>query len=248
MFSIREAITRGWQVFRHHMGFMLGVHVIAILVQVVPSLLFGDSPGLRALSVFFGLLASFVVALGLVRIGLSLVDGTGADYADLYSHAHLVFKYLVGTLGHVFLALSGACVIGLAVLAYSNVTHTPVPVAEDLNLLITLGVLALVPGAYFYAQFSQWPFIIVEREVGPFQALAQSSSLTRGSRGRLIMLYVASLAIYVIWFERWLRIAGFGLGGFLPAFVGALVIFANLTVVHAYVYRRLDSTRAGAAE
>ena len=156
MFSIRTAISKGWTIFKAHIRLLLAVHVIALSIQFVPQFLLGDTPGVKAVVMIGSLLLSFVTALGLVRIGLNLVDGEDADLADLFSCAHLVFKYLMASVLH--------------------------------GILIVIGlVLLIVPGIIWTVQFSQWPYLMVEHEMGPIEAMKASSRLTRGTRGKLIL-------------------------------------------------------------
>ena len=81
-------------------GLLLGVHVIALCIEFFPQFILGDSPGVKAVVVIASLLLTFVTALGLVRIGLNLVDGEDAELADLFSCAHLVFNYLIASVLH----------------------------------------------------------------------------------------------------------------------------------------------------
>ena len=197
MFSIVEAIRTGWCVFKENAGFLIGAHLIAILVQTVPQLLFRDSPGMQAIVVIPSLLCSFVVALGLVRVGLDLVDGHSGSYEDLFSQAHLVFGYLI-----------------------ASILHT---------LVSFLGILLLiVPGIVWYAQFSLWPYLMVEHGMGPIEAMKESSRITRGHRGQLILFYLALALVAIV-----------GLAAFVVGIVPALGV---ITVSTAFVYRRLNDS------
>ncbi len=194
MFSIRTAISTGWMIFKAHIRLLLAVHVIALSIQFVPQFLLGDTPGVKAVVVIGSLLLSFVTALGLVRIGLNLVDGEDADLADLFSCAHLVFKYLMASVLH--------------------------------GILIVIGlVLLIVPGIIWTVQFSQWPYLMVEHEMGPIEAMKASSRLTRGTRGKLILFYLATILLLFL--------------GLFAAIVGAVVVYAVITVAGAYIYREI---------
>ena len=194
MFSNSEAFGAGWRMLKERFGFLSGVHLVALAIQFAPQLLLGDSPGMKALVVIGSLLLSFVTALGLVRIGLNLVDGQVAGYPDLFSCAHLVFGYLVATFLH--------------------------------GALILLGCLLLVvPGLYLAAQFGLWPYLMVEHGMGPIEAMKESSRLTRGTRGKLMLFYVLILCAI--------------LAGVLALVVGAIVAYAVTTVAGAFVYRQI---------
>jgi uncharacterized membrane protein len=193
MFSVGGAVSQGWQIFKENKGFLVVVHVVALLIQTVPQLLF-DGPGVRAAVILASMLLSFVVALGLVRIGMNLVDGEPADFGNLFGFAHLVFKYLLASILH--------------------------------GLLIVAGLILLfVPGLIWIAQFSQWPFLMVEHEMGPIEAMKTSSRLTRGTRGRLVLFYFVVFGLFIL--------------GFLALGVGVVVSYAVVTVASAHVYREI---------
>jgi len=194
MFSTKEALSEGWRLSKQNLGFLLGVHAVAIAIQTVPQFLFKDSPGTQAAVVIGCMLLSFVVALGLVRIGLNVVDGEPSGYGDLFGSAHLVFKYLIASILYALIVLFGL-------------------------------ILFVIPGCIWGAQFSQWPFLMVEREFGPIEALSESSKLTKGSRSSLILYYMALIGVVLL--------------GVMAFLVGVIVSYAVCTVSMAYVYRQL---------
>lgn len=65
-------------------------------------------------------------------------------------------------------------------------------------LTVAVGtVFLVVPGIMVLMIYSLYPFAIVERRAGGFQALALSSELSRGNRIRLLRLVVVCLAFFV---------------------------------------------------
>ena len=225
MFSNSEAFRAGWRILKDRVGFLIGVHFVALAVQCAPQLLMGDSPGMKALVVIGSLLLSFVTALGLVRIGLNLVDGQEAGYPDLFSCAHLVFGYLVATLLHTILIV--ACpllVVGLGF--YSGV------LTENLSsrvIVLICAVPLVLSGLYIGAQFGLWPYLMVDCQIGPVEAMKTSSRMTRGTRGRLMIFYLLSIVAILF--------------GLLAIVVGSLVAYAVITVAGASIYRQILSHR-----
>jgi hypothetical protein len=225
MFSNSEAFRAGWRILKDRVGFLIGVHFVALAVQCAPQLLMGDSPGMKALVVIGSLLLSFVAALGLVRIGLNLVDGQDAEVADLWSCAHLVFKYLVAALLHFSLVVScPALVIKLGSYFFSLnefLSHTALAVISCfLLVLLSLYVLIL---------FSLWPYLMVEHELGPIEAMKESSRLTRDTRGNLMLFYMLSLVAILL--------------GAVVLLVGSIVAYALITVAGAFVYRQIQANQ-----
>jgi hypothetical protein len=225
MFSIREAMGVGWRIFRENMAFLVGVHVIAVLIQTLPQMFIGESPSLQAPVAMISVLVTFVTALGLVQIGLNMVDGVPCTYGDLFSQAHLVFKYLIASILHALAAGLPAIVMVGAVLLYTRLADLPVPQNPGTFVIIGALVIAIVLGAIPFVQFSLWPFPLVEKGMGPIEALRESSRLTRGVRARLILLYLAMAGIMIL--------------GLLAFVVGVIVPYAMITVASAFVYRRI---------
>ena len=203
MFSVLDAYCTGWSYFKENVGFLLGVHFVALFVQLAPQILLSYSPGTRGFGAIAGTLLSFVVALGLVRIGLGLIDGELVSYSELFACVHLVFKYLIASILY--------------------------------SLIVLFGILLLVvPGLIWAAQFSQWPYLMVEHEMGPIEALRASARITKGMKDRLILFLIVSVILILL--------------GFLVIIVGAVVANAVVTMAGAYVYRQILANQPGVDE
>jgi len=101
-------------------------------------------------------------------------------------------------------------------------------------LTVSVGtVFLVVPGIMVLMIYSFYPFLIVERRAGGFQALALSSELSRGNRMRLLRLVLGcsvffgpGLALLYLWSSSpWGAIAFWVLGT--PALAVAAVIMAT---------------------
>jgi uncharacterized membrane protein len=194
MFSVRDAYRTGWRYFKENTGFLVGVHFVALFVELAPQILLGYSPETRGFGAVAGMLLSFVFALGLVRIGLGLIDDESVSYSELFACAHLVFKYLIASILYA--------------------------------LIVLFGILFLVfPGVIWAAQFSQWPYLMVEHEMGPIEALKESARITKGTKGRLILFLIVSVILILL--------------GFVALIVGAVVAYAVITMAGANVYRQI---------
>jgi len=107
-----------------------------------------------------GIILGMLVALGLLRIALRLVDNKEPAIGDLFSATWpQAFAYIVAViLDWVIVA------IGLAVL--------------------------VIPGIYFAIRLSMIPFLIIEKGAGPIEALRGSWEITRGSGWNLFLFAV----------------------------------------------------------
>lgn len=105
-------------------------------------------------------------------------------------------------------------------------------IASILHAAVTgIGLLLLiVPGVIAGVSFSMWPYFMVEHEMGPIESMKASWALTRGSRGRLVLYFIASIGVILL--------------GILALLVGVVVSYAVLTVTGALVYRALQAHEA----
>ena len=101
MFTSRDALTRGWDLFRENAGLLIGVHLFVFLLhtpQASTEWLFPGSQVTKGLIVFATVILSFVTSIGLICIMLTLVDGGAFVFSDVFSRPHLVFKYLLDSI------------------------------------------------------------------------------------------------------------------------------------------------------
>jgi len=99
-------------------------------------------------------------------------------------------------------------------------------------LLVTIGfMLFIVPGVILALGLMLYPYYVVDREMGPIEALKASWATTMGQKGKLFVL-----GLY------WL---GISLLGLVACCIGALPALAVITLTQAIVYCRLSGTETG---
>lgn len=86
-------------------------------------------------------------------------------------------------------------------------------------------VLLIIPGIIFMIMFSMYTWLIVDKDMGPIQALNHSRAITKGSRGRLCIFGFICLLV--------------NLAGLLCLIVGVAVTIWITMIASAYVYDRL---------
>ena len=97
------------------------------------------------------------------------------------------------------------------------------------GLIVGTGlILLIIPGIIWSIQFFFYDFEIVDREVGPFASLGQSSAITKGAKWDLLLFF--------------LSLAGINVLGALLLGVGLLATIPTTMVALAFVYRRLEAT------
>lgn len=103
-----------------------------------------------------------------------------------------------------------------------------------LAIMVILGVIALIiPGIYLALMFSMAGYLVVDRGLGPIEALKESARLTSGQRWKLLLLGVV--------------IFGLGILGSIPLFLGLLVVGPVSMLAAAHVYRALQSSAGAVA-
>lgn len=91
------------------------------------------------------------------------------------------------------------------------------------GVIIVIGfILLIVPGIYFALRFLFVPYLVVDRKLSPMDALKESSRITKGQKGALLLLLLALLALNIL--------------GAIALVVGLLVTIpmTMLSIVHAY--------------
>ncbi|MDZ4221851.1 MAG: hypothetical protein U1C18_03155, partial [Patescibacteria group bacterium] len=168
-FSISEALRFGWRTTRAHFWFFVQVLLIMALITYGPALImdsFDDValPTLATLFFFFAGVVLWVIQL-LLSIGLIQIVLTHVDNRK----ANLEDLFTGGRfLVNYFL---GSVLYGLAVMG-------------GLILLIVPGIIVAVR-----AQFYQ--YLIIDKNMGPLEALQKSWHITRGSFWNLAVLWLA---------------------------------------------------------
>jgi len=101
------------------------------------------------------------------------------------------------------------------------------------GIVTTVGfILLIIPGIYWGLRLQFFGWVIVDKEVGPFEAVNESWEITRGSAWQLFLLW------WVLFFVNVL--------GFMALGIGLLVTVPLSLVAMGYVYRTLE--RGGESE
>lgn len=95
------------------------------------------------------------------------------------------------------------------------------------GVVVTVGFFLLIlPGIYWSVRLYMFPWVLVDKGVGPFEAMRQSWEMTRGSFWNLFLLGLALCAINIL--------------GMLALFFGLLITVPLSVVAVGYAYRRLE--------
>jgi hypothetical protein len=93
-------------------------------------------------------------------------------------------------------------------------------------LLVTCGlILFIVPGIYWAIKYSFFPYLIIEKDLGPLKALDADAAVTGGARDNLLLFRILCALV--------------NLAGLLCLGVGLFAALPTTWVADAYVYRKL---------
>lgn len=203
-FASGDAIRYGWEAFKKHAGFLIGMFVIMFIIMGVfyAPMMWALSEGSNGLYYFFYLIyliVTWVLSIGMIKILLTLHDGKEAKFSDLFTNWNLLGKY-----------------IGFSIVQ---------------GLVIGGGFLLLiVPGVIFAIMFSLGMYYVVDKGMGPIEAMKASKKATDGAKldlfGFFILIGLLNMAGAIV----------FGLG--------LLITVPMTAMAMVYVYRHLDGGSA----
>jgi uncharacterized membrane protein len=94
------------------------------------------------------------------------------------------------------------------------------------GMMFAIGlILLIVPGFLVWATFGLYPFFILDKSLGPIEALKKSAKATRGARGHLFLFFLACVGINLL--------------GLLFFGVGLLITVPMTLIALAVIYRKM---------
>ena len=100
--------------------------------------------------------------------------------------------------------------------------------ASFIFYLIVLGgtLLLIIPGIVWAIKYSFYPFVILDKHSGAFEAIKASGELTDGVKWQLLGFFLLSLLLTLL--------------GLICLLAGVLVVFPFIILAQALIYRKLD--------
>lgn len=180
-FTTGDVLSRSWQILRSRMGLVIGTWLASVFLGNVPNLIFAavspddpDAPPnpLWILVVIVSAILGVYLNCGLFTFLINLASGRKAQFKDLFRGGPIVIKVILGGL------LLG--VAGLAVFAAGfGILAILMQVAGGLGSAV--GVIGLICAvSVIFTRFSQYFYLLVDREVGVMESFNLSSQLMKG--------------------------------------------------------------------
>lgn len=202
-FSIQEALKYGWETFKAKAGFFIGLTVVLALITAVPDYIIGK--------VFEQGSALRVISEIILRlIGLFLGMATTRISLDLYDTGETDLSKLSDLIPQFLPYLGGKIMYGIIV-------------------LIGL-VLLVVPGIIVSYMFLYVGYLIIDRQLGPIEALKESKVVSDGSKWHLFLFSLVIALLNIV--------------GAVCLLVGLIVTIPVTLMASVYVYRQLSPSQA----
>jgi uncharacterized membrane protein len=205
--SIGDCISYGWETFKKRPWILIGALLIAIIIGSIPGL-FGPLPDIGPDGkIIPPPLTTMYVISSLASIVVSIFVSIGLVTFSLRAHDNIQSVQL-GDLWN------------------------PAPfwrflVAHILTgIAVALGFVAfIIPGFVLLAGLMFVPYLVVERGLGPIEAMKESWRIAKGHKWTLFLLFLALM--------------GLNLLGVLALFVGVFVSVPVTMIAVAHAYRTL---------
>ena len=197
-FSISEAIHFGWNTMKSNLGFFIGLLILVFLFSSLFSIIAAKA---TEANIFLGIIfyiADFSLSI-IISIGLVKIALRFCDN-EKGRFADLFSQYPLFPQ-----YLVGSILYGLIVFAGT--------------------ILLIIPGIIWGIQFCFYDYFIVDKGLGPIEALKRSSAITRGVKWDLFGFFLVLLGINLL--------------GALCLLIGLFVTIPTTMVALAFVYRKL---------
>jgi hypothetical protein len=180
-FTIGDVLSRSWQILRSRTGLVIGTCLASLLLSSLPgiisSIVAPNDPKVRLnpLSLLItlpGAVFSIYLQCGLCTFLINLASGRKAEFNDLFRGGPIVIKAILSAL--LFGIAGGALfAIGFATVALLFTVAGGAGVA--------IGVLGWIcVASVIITRFSQYFYLLVDREIGVMESFNLSSQLMKG--------------------------------------------------------------------
>lgn len=200
-FVIGEAVKFGWKTTKDSIGFFIALIIVAFLIEIIPRVV-GDiiAPRFHIISVILYLTATVLDIV--VSLGLLKVSIKFCDGKKAKLDDLLSSFNLV-------LSYFAATLVYLFIVAAGM-------------------VLLVIPGLVWSIKYSLFPYFIVDKKLGPIEAIKASGKATIDAK---FQLFLFGLLLALINFA-----------GMLAFGIGIFVTIPLSLLAYAYVYRQLSSS------
>jgi uncharacterized membrane protein len=207
--SIGDCISYGWETFKKRPWFLIGVLLLVAIVSALPGL-FGPHPTVgpdgQLIQPPF---TAYSALVSLVSVVVSILVGLGLTNFSLKAHDNIETAKLddLWNPGPFWRFLGAHILTGIA---------------------LFIGFICLiVPGIILAVGLAFVPYLVVERGLGPIEAMKESWRITKGHKWNLFLLGLVFLGLLIL--------------GVIALFVGMFVAIPVAMIAGAHAYRTLSA-------
>ena len=199
-FSKSEAVLFGWNTLKKNFGFFLGMLAIVVAINLLVGLVMSsfseEAPKVLVIAVSA---ISWILDL-LISMGVIRITLKFCDQEQAtYRDLFSAYRLLLNY-------LVGSIVYGI---------------------MVAIGFVFLIaPGIYLAVKYQFYDYLIVDKGMGPIEAIKRSGVLTEGVKRNLVLF--------------WLALVGINILGLIALGVGLIATVPVSWLANAYVYRRLQ--------
>lgn len=167
-FAIADSIHAAWDLFKEKWYVIYGLYLFPVLIAVVYSVL------LDSLREEFSVMALFLMFVYMVVqtvVSMGLVKG----YLNLVRGKQITVETFKEMLPLVINYVLGTLLVGVIILAGF--------------------IFLILPGIYFSLKYYFVPFLLIDKKMGPMEALKASAKMTDGIKWELVGLFAATIAL-----------------------------------------------------
>lgn len=227
-----DVFGRAWEIYKVHWAMGLAVVLVAGMINSgvsfatsIVAALVGQVTQDQAIAVLAGQLGNIVtqlfqiwISIGQALFFLKTARGQEASLTDLFTGGPYFLKILAATL---LLSLLGGSILLLCIIP-GGLMFLIVDPSVAIGVLIAGVLVALVPITVLMLSFSQYYYLVLDRNMGIIEALSFSRQLMQGNK--LTLFAIAIVGGLLI------------LAGFLACCVGVLAVAPYVALLYAVVY------------
>jgi uncharacterized membrane protein len=202
-FGIGESISFGWKTFKSNAGLLIGVMLVSGIIGYVPTALDNmQKNGQMDLGLFALVLSiAFFFISQLLELGMVFIN------VQLVDGKKATFNDLFSQTSVLIKGVLAALLYGVIVL---------------------LGIICfIIPGIWLAIRLQFYKYLVVDKKMGPIEALKGSWNMTKGNVWNLIGLGLVIMLLNLL--------------GLIALIIGIFVTAPISMVAMAYVYRKLSA-------
>lgn len=175
-FSIREAISFGWEEMKKNFMFFLGFLIILFVAEIVINWFFARTNfnATAQIGMTISLILSILIGFAVTKISLDAANNESLSLKNINKVLPRFLDYFL--------------------------------VQILTSLIVSVGfVLLIVPGIIWSIQFSMAPYLIIEKKLNPIEAMRESSRITKGNKWRLFifslllaLINIAGILVFIV--------------------------------------------------